>query len=97
MNKLKQVLKDVIRGTGTLPYVGEHLGLPLVIFCAVFALLSIVTNGFLASVTLILLGLLVATLVAFAYGSYMRALFSDALREEAEEEQRQKKEAHDGR
>ena len=94
MEKLKQVMRNVVRGSGTMPHVGEHPGLPMVIFGGVFLLLTIFVNGPFASITLLMLGLQFFLLLAFAVGSYERALLVDALRRE--EEQRVGREDSDG-
>lgn len=68
------ILKQIYRGTTTLPFVGEHPGTIIIIFLVVVML-------FLAIKTLFWFGLIgiIPFLAVYFYGAYERAKLSDRL------------------
>lgn len=74
-----KLIRDIVRGSGTLPHVGSHPGLPFVLIMGGMAALAGANKG---GVQGFLFGLILSTLVfgtMFAIGAASRARLSDRL------------------
>lgn len=79
---MPSVIRNVIRGCGTLPHVGEHPGWPMLVAMLALGGIAGVRNESMTAPIGLLIGLSITAAVAipaFLVGAHQRAVTSDAI------------------